>query len=68
MKSKLIFRGTCIETGETLEGSLIQFNDGFCTIQFKELPDGRGVTSPVDPNTVEFVNGEIWVEGEEQTW
>ena len=65
---KLIFEGVCLETKEVLQGSLIQFSDGTCTIMFKENEAGNGFTSPVDPTTLRFVNGEIWTTDNEQTW
>lgn len=48
---KIIYSGKCLETGEILRGSLIQFEDGTHTIMFKE-ENGKGFTSPVDPESV----------------
>jgi len=48
---KLIYSGKCIETGEIIKGSLIQFDDGTHTIMFKEK-DGKGITRPVHPESV----------------
>jgi len=48
---KINYEGTCLETGEKLIGSLIQFEDGTHTIMFKEV-GGKGITSPVDPESV----------------
>lgn len=52
---KLIFSGTCLETNQKLTGSLIQFEDGTCTIAFKEADDKK-YTSPVIPESVECVS------------
>jgi len=56
---KIIYSGECIETGEILKGSLIQFEDGTHTIMFQEK-DGKGITSPVHPESIvpiSLING-----------
>lgn len=55
---RLIFSGKCIETGKTLTGSLIQFDDGTTTIMHTE-ENNKGITSPVDPDSVYLANGSI---------
>lgn len=55
---KLIFSGECLETKELLKGSLIQYADGTHCIMFKEEGE-KGVTSPVNPDTVKCVNANI---------
>ena len=55
---KLVFQGTCKETGETINGSLIQFEDGTHTIMFEEKDD-KGLSSPVYPDSVYCLNPEV---------
>lgn len=55
---KIIFKGTCIESGEKLTGSLVQWDDGTHTIAFKETETIRYM-SPVHPDTVECISHKL---------
>jgi len=55
---KIIYSGKCIEKGEILKGSLIQFEDGTHAIMFQEK-GGKGYTSLVDPESVKCESHKI---------